>query len=329
MVHALCNFFKKMVRYIAKRLISSIIVLLIVSLVVFFAMKAAPGDPAAMMLGPEAAEPEMKPVLEALRIKMGLNRPVHVQYFIWLKDLLSGDFGKSIRNDLPVLPLIIGRIPATLELLLVGLFIGIILALPGGIISAIKRGSFTDYTISFLSASGIAIPGFWFGLLLILIFSVNLKLLPASGYVPFFENPLENLKRVILPGISLGLYLAAYITRFLRTDMLAVLRADYILTARAKGLDETRVILVHALKNSLISVLTILGILIGSLLGGVVIIEQVFGWSGVGWLSIQAISLRDYPMVQGIVLFAAASFILANLIVDILYGLVDPRVREI
>ena len=329
MVHALCNFFKKMVRYIAKRLISSIIVLLIVSLVVFFAMKAAPGDPAAMMLGPEAAEPEMKPVLEALRIKMGLNRPVHVQYFIWLKDLLSGDFGKSIRNDLPVLPLIIGRIPATLELLLVGLFIGIILALPGGIISAMKRGSFTDYTISFLSASGIAIPGFWFGLLLILIFSVNLKLLPASGYVPFFENPLENLKRVILPGISLGLYLAAYITRFLRTDMLAVLRADYILTARAKGLDETRVILVHALKNSLISVLTILGILIGSLLGGVVIIEQVFGWSGVGWLSIQAISVRDYPMVQGIVLFAAASFILANLIVDILYGLVDPRVKEL
>ena len=318
-----------MVRYIAKRLISSIIVLLIVSLVVFFAMKAAPGDPAAMMLGPEAVEPEMKPVLEALRIKMGLNRPVHVQYFIWLKDLLSGDFGKSIRNDLPVLPLIIGRIPATLELLLVGLFIGIILALPGGIISAIKRGSFTDYTISFLSASGIAIPGFWFGLLLILIFSVNLKLLPASGYVPFFENPLENLKRVILPGISLGLYLAAYITRFLRTDMLAVLRADYILTARAKGLDETRVILVHALKNSLISVLTILGILIGSLLGGVVIIEQVFGWSGVGWLSIQAISVRDYPMVQGIVLFAAASFILANLIVDILYGLVDPRVKEL
>tara|TARA_B100001123_G_C15329728_1_gene1030808 strand:- start:2214 stop:3170 length:957 start_codon:yes stop_codon:yes gene_type:complete len=318
-----------MVRYIAKRLISSIIVLLIVSLVVFFAMKAAPGDPAAMMLGPEAAEPEMKPVLEALRIKMGLNRPVHVQYFIWLKDLLSGDFGKSIRNDLPVLPLIIGRIPATLELLLVGLFIGIFLALPGGIISAIKRGSLTDYTISFLSASGIAIPGFWFGLLLILIFSVNLKLLPASGYVPFFENPLENLKRVILPGISLGLYLAAYITRFLRTDMLAVLRADYILTARAKGLDETRVILVHALKNSLISVLTILGILIGSLLGGVVIIEQVFGWSGVGWLSIQAISVRDYPMVQGIVLFAAASFILANLIVDILYGLVDPRVKEL
>ena len=317
-----------MLRYILKRLLSSVIVLFIVSLVVFLAMKAAPGDPAAMMLGPEAAEPEMKPVLEALRIKMGLNKPVHVQYFIWLKDLLSGDFGKSIRNELPVLPIIIGRIPATVELLIVGLFIGIILALPGGIISAIKRGTLTDYAISFLSASGIAIPGFWFGLLLILLFSVNLKLLPASGYVPFFEDPLENLKRVILPGISLGLYLAAYITRFLRTDMLAVLREDYILTARAKGLDETRIILIHALKNSLISVLTILGILIGSLLGGVVIIEQVFGWSGVGWLSIQAISLRDYPMVQGIVLFAAASFILANLVVDILYGLVDPRVRE-
>ena len=318
-----------MLRYILKRFISSLIVLLIVSLVVFLAMKAAPGDPAALMLGPEAAEPEMQAALEALRNKMGLYKPIHVRYFIWLKNLLRGDFGKSIRNELPVLPLIIGRIPATVELLIVGLIIGIILALPGGIISAIKRGTIIDYSISILSASGIAIPGFWFGLLLIMLFSVNLKLLPASGYVPFFDNPLENLRRVILPGITLGLYLAAYITRFLRTDMLAVLRADYILTARAKGLDESRIILVHALKNSLISVLTILGILIGSLLGGVVIIEQVFGWSGVGWLSIQAISVRDYPMVQGIVLFAAASFILANLIVDVLYGLVDPRVREI
>lgn len=294
---------------------------------VFFALQAAPGDPAALMLGPTAAEPEMQPALEALRLEMGLDKPVYVQYLIWLGNVVSGDLGNSVRNNLPVLPLILGRVPATVELLIVGLIIGLILALPGGVIAAIKRGSWIDHGISIFAASGIAIPSFWFGLLLILIFSVNLNLLPASGYVSIFEDPVRNLRGVILPGLTLGLYLAAYMTRFLRADMLEVLNADYIRTARAKGLNEGRVIYLHALKNSLISVLTIMGILIGSLLGGVVIIEQVFGWSGVGWLSIQAIAVRDYPLVQGVVLFAASAFIMANLAVDLLYGLVDPRVR--
>jgi peptide/nickel transport system permease protein len=307
--------------------LSSLIVLFIVSLVVFFALQAAPGDPAALMLGPTAAEPEMQPALEALRLEMGLDKPVYVQYLIWLGNVVSGDLGNSVRNNLPVLPLILGRVPATVELLIVGLIIGLILALPGGVIAAIKRGSWIDHGISIFAASGIAIPSFWFGLLLILIFSVNLNLLPASGYVSIFEDPVRNLRGVILPGLTLGLYLAAYMTRFLRADMLEVLNADYIRTARAKGLNEGRVIYLHALKNSLISVLTIMGILIGSLLGGVVIIEQVFGWSGVGWLSIQAIAVRDYPLVQGVVLFAASAFIMANLAVDLLYGLVDPRVR--
>ncbi|MEM7112498.1 MAG: ABC transporter permease [Chloroflexota bacterium] len=317
-----------MERFIIGRILSSLVVLLIVSIVVFAALQAAPGDPAALMLGPQAAEPEMQPALEALRVEMGLDQPVYVQYTLWLGNLLRGDFGNSIRNNLPVLPLILGRIPATVELLIVGLIIGVVLAFPGGILSAVKRGTWIDHFISLFAASGIAIPSFWFGLLLILIFSVNMKWLPASGYVSILEDPIGNLQRVILPGLTLGLYLAAYITRFLRADLLEVLNADYIRTARAKGLTEGRVIFVHALKNSLISVLTILGILIGSLLGGVVIIEQVFGWSGVGWLSIQAIAVRDYPMVQGVVLFAAASFILANLAVDLLYGFVDPRVRD-
>ncbi len=315
-------------RFIVSRIFSSLIVLFIVSLIVFFAMQAAPGDPAALMLGPQAAEPEMQPALEALRREMGLDQPVYIQYLIWLQDILRGDFGNSIRNKLPVAPLILGRVPATVELLIVGLIIGVVLAFPGGILSAIKRGTWIDHSISIFAASGIAIPSFWFGLLLILIFSVNMNLLPASGYVPLFEDPIGNLKRVILPGLTLGLYLAAYITRFLRADLLEVLNADYIRTARAKGLNESRVIFIHALKNSLISVLTIMGILIGSLLGGVVIIEQVFGWSGVGWLSIQAIAVRDYPLVQGVVIFTATAFILANLAVDLLYGLVDPRVRD-
>ena len=315
-------------RFIVSRFFSSLIVLFIVSLIVFIAMQAAPGDPAALMLGPQAAEPEMQPALEALRREMGLDQPVYIQYLIWLGDILRGDFGNSIRNNLPVAPLILGRVPATVELLIVGLIIGIVLAFPGGILSAIKRGTWVDHSISIFAASGIAIPSFWFGLLLILIFSVNMNLLPASGYIPFSEDPIGNLQRVILPGVTLGLYLAAYITRFLRADLLEVLNADYIRTARAKGLNEGRVIFLHALKNSLISVLTIMGILIGSLLGGVVIIEQVFGWSGVGWLSIQAIAVRDYPLVQGVVIFTATAFILANLAVDLLYGLVDPRVRD-
>lgn len=315
-------------RFIVGRILSSLVVLFIVSLVVFTALQAAPGDPAALMFGAAAADPDMQDALEALRVEMGVDQPVYVQYFLWFKNIIRGDFGESIRNGAPVLPLILGRVPATVELLIIGLIIGTVLAFPGGIISAIKRGTWIDHSISIFAASGIAIPSFWFGLLLILIFSVNLNLLPASGYIPFFEDPIGNLQRAILPGITLGLYLAAYITRFLRADLLEVLNADYIRTARAKGLTEGRVIFVHALKNSLISVLTILGILIGSLLGGVVIIEQVFGWSGVGWLSIQAIAVRDYPLVQGVVLFAATSFILANLAVDILYGFVDPRVRD-
>ena len=316
-----------MLTFIVRRLMSACIVLLIVSVVVFAAMHLAPGDPAAMMLGAAAGDPDVQPALEALRREMGLDKPVSMQYLLWLQDVLQGNLGQSIRSKRPVLPLILGRVPATVELLVVGLVLGAVLAVPGGILSAVKRQSWFDYLVSTLAASGIALPNFWLGLMLILLFSVRLKWLPAGGYVPLWEDPIGNIKLVILPGVTLGLYLAAYLTKFLRADLLEVLNEDYIRTARAKGITERRVILLHALRNSLISVFTILGLLIGSLLGGVVIIEQIFGWSGVGWLSIQAVAVRDYPMVQGIVLFVATAFIGANLLTDIAYGLLDPRIR--
>lgn len=316
-----------MTRFILHRLIASASVLLIVSLVAFIALQLAPGDPATVMLGTEATDGKNREALDRLRQEMGLDKPVPVQYLIWLGNVAQGNLGNSVRNKRPVIELIMGRVPATVQLVVASLLIGLVIALPAGFISAARHRSWVDYTINIFTASGIAIPNFWFGLLLILLFSVQLQWLPASGYVPLWEDPVASIRHVILPAITLGLYLSAYITRFLRADLLEVLHQDYIRTARAKGLADRMVLVAHALPNSLISLLTILGILIGSLLGGVVIVEQVFGWSGVGWLSIQAIFNRDYPLVQGIVLFSSAAFVLASLLVDIGYGLVDPRVR--
>lgn len=306
-----------------RRLIASISVLLIVSIVVFLALHLAPGDPAAIMLGTDASAQD----IAALRQQMGLDRPLPVQYLIWLSNVLQGDLGQSIRNNASVLSLILGRLPATLQLVAVSLLIGLAIGLPGGILSGIRHRSWIDHGINLFAAAGIAIPNFWFGILLISFFAVRLRWLPASGYVSLFEDPVESLRHVFLPALTLGLYLSAYISRFLRTDLLEVLRQDYIRTAYAKGLRERAVLIAHALPNSLISLLTILGILVGSLLGGVVIVEQVFGWSGIGWLAIQAIFNRDYPLVQGVVLFSSMAFILINLLVDILYGAMDPRIR--
>lgn len=312
-----------MLQYILRRLIASISVLLIVSIVVFLALQLAPGDPAAIMLGTDASPED----IAALRRQMGLDRPLPVQYLIWLSNVVRGDLGHSIRNNAPVLSLILGRLPATLELVAVSVLIGLAIGLPGGILSAVRHRSWVDYTINIFAAAGIAIPNFWFGILLISFFAVRLKWLPASGYVSLFDDPVRSLRHAALPSLTLGLYLSAYISRFLRTDLLEVLRQDYIRTAYAKGLRERAVLIAHALPNSLISLLTILGILVGSLLGGVVIVEQVFGWSGIGWLAIQAIFNRDYPLVQGVVLFSSMAFIFINLLVDILYAAMDPRIR--
>jgi peptide/nickel transport system permease protein len=326
--------------FIAHRLLTSILVLFLVSVVVFVSIRLSPGDPALLMLGADSADlvvgnapgsdyqkSAFEARLQALRHEMGLDQPLYLQYLFWLQGILKGNLGYSVRNQLPVLPLILDRLPASLELLVFATVLATLIAIPAGIWSAVRHRSIQDYVTTTLAASGLAIPVFWLGLLLIQVFSVQLGWLPPSGYVPLWENPVENLRRAILPSLTLGVYLAAMFVRFLRADMLEVLQQDYIRTAYAKGLHLRQVIFNHALKNALISVLTVMGVAVGGLLSGAVLIEQVFGWSGLGWLVVQAIFNRDYPIVQGVVLLSALGFTLVNMLVDISYGLLNPRIR--
>jgi peptide/nickel transport system permease protein len=316
-----------MARYAARRLVEAVPTIFLVSIVVFALIRMAPGDPAAMRMGREAARPENKPRLEALRHEMGLDKPIPVQYLYWLRDLGRGQFGDSLRNKKPTVVLIAQKFPVTLELIVGAALFALLVGFPVGILAALKRGSGVDRAAMAFVSGGLAVPSFWFGLTLVLVFSVKLKWLPASGYVSFREDPVENLKRLIMPAVTLGVYLSATLIRFLRADLIEVMAADYVRTARAKGLRERAVVLRHGLKNALIPVLTIAGLEIGALLGGAVIIEQVFGWSGVGWLLVQAIFNRDYPLVQTTVLFVAVGLTLVNLLVDLCYGVLNPRVR--
>ncbi len=316
-----------MARFALSRMLQAIPTMVIVSMLVFGLIRMAPGDPAAMRMGREAAKPENLPKLEALREEMGLTKPIPVQYLYWIEDLVHGDFGDSLKNKRPTFDLFMQKLPATLELVIGATIFALLIAFPLGIIAALKRGSLVDRAAMGFVSAGLAVPSFWLGLTLILIFSVRLGWLPASGYVPFREDPLENLRRLILPAVTLGTYLAATLMRFIRSDMIQVLGADYIRTARAKGLREQSVITRHAMKNALIPVLTVAGLEIGALLGGAVIIEQVFGWSGVGWLTVQAIFDRDYPLVQTSVLFVTIGLIFINLLTDLAYGFLNPRMR--
>jgi peptide/nickel transport system permease protein len=316
-----------MAHFAARRIAQAIPTLIFVSIIVFTLVRMAPGDPAAMQMGREAARPENKERLEALRAEMGLDKPIPVQYLYWVRDLAQGDFGDSLRSRKPTTELFWQKLPATLQLVVASTLFALLISIPLGILAALRRGTVIDRSIMGFVSAGLAIPSFWFGLTLILIFAVHLRWLPASGYVPFTEDPVGNLKRLIMPAATLGVFLAATLTRFLRADMIEVMSADYVRTARAKGLPERTVISRHGLKNALIPVLTIAGLEFGALLGGTVIIEQVFGWSGVGWLTVQAIFDRDYPLVQTSVLFVTIGLTLANLLVDLGYGLLNPRLR--
>lgn len=316
-----------MVTFAARRIAQAIPTLIFVSIIVFTLIRMAPGDPAAMQMGREAARPENQEKLAALRAEMGLDKPIPVQYLYWVRDLVQGDFGDSLRNRRPTVELFWEKLPATLELVVASTLFALLISLPLGVLAALRRGTILDRSIMGFVSAGLAIPSFWFGLTLILIFSVQLRWLPASGYVPITEDPVENLKRLIMPAATLGVFLAATLTRFLRADMIDVMAADYVRTARAKGLRERTVVSRHGLKNALIPVLTIAGLEFGALLGGTVIIEQVFGWSGVGWLTVQGIFDRDYPLVQTAVLFVTVGLTLANLLVDLGYGLLNPRLR--
>ena len=316
-----------MARYAARRCLEAIPTLFFVSALVFGLIRLAPGDPAAMRMGREAARPENKPKLEALRREMGLDRPIPVQYVLWLRDLARGEFGDSIRSKRPTTALVGEKLPATLELVAGATVFGLLVAFPLGILAALRRGTALDRAAMGFVSAGLAVPSFWFGLTLILVLSVTLHWLPPSGYVPLREDPVENLKRLVMPAVTLGVYVAATLMRFLRADMIEVMAADYVRTARAKGLRQRAVVVRHALKNALLPVLTIAGLEIGALLGGAVIVEQVFGWSGIGWLTVQAIFDRDYPLVQTSVLFVAVGLTLVNLLVDLGYGLLNPKLR--
>lgn len=309
--------------YLLGRVFHMILVLFGISVVVFVMLKLTPGDPAATMLGVQASPQELARVRHA----MGLDRPWAVQYGVWLRSLLAGDFGVSYISRKPVAELIATRFPVTLELTVLAMLLAAAIGIPAGIISAARRYSGLDYSITSFALFGVSMPSFWFGILLILLFSLYLRWLPSSGYAALDRGLVEHLKHFLLPALSLGLFLSGSLARFTRSSMVDTLAREFIRTGRAKGLSERVVVYRHALRNALIPTVTVLGLQFGFLMGGAVIIEQVFAFPGVGWLALIAISQRDYPVVMGVVLVVAGVFALSNLLVDIAYTWLDPRIR--
>jgi len=303
-----------MTTYFVRRLLQSLIVLLGVSFVVFFILHLT-GDPALVLLPPDASPEDVRRFREA----MGFNDPFFVQYGRFLGGALRGDFGQSIRHGESAFHLVAERMPATFELAGAALLLALVLSIPAGIISAVRRNTALDYFSTVVALLGQSMPTFWLGIMLILFFSVQFHLLPSSG-----RGTLEHL---ILPAVTLGLFTTARITRLTRSGMLEVLGQDYIRTARAKGVSNPPVVWKHALKNAAIPIVTIVGIELGTLLGGSVITETIFAWPGVGRLSVQAIANRDYPVVQAAVFLLATTFVVVNLLVDIIYTYLDPRIR--
>lgn len=312
-----------MLAYLLRRLIMLVPVLLIVGVVVFALVHITPGDPAAVMLG-DRATPEQ---VAALRHQLGLDRPLIQQFFDWFGNVLRFNFGDSIFLDMPVSQAIADRFQPTILLTLYALLIQIAIGIPIGVISAVRRGGWLDRLLMMFSILGAAVPTFFLGIVLILIFAVNRRWLPAGGYVPIAEDPVAHFKAMIMPAFALGFSSAGLLARLVRSTMLDVLRDDYIRTAYAKGVTERRVITRHALRNALIPALTVIGASLGGLLGGAVVTETVFTIPGMGRLIVQSISRRDFPVIQGAVMITAGIYVLVNLLVDILYIYVDPRVR--
>ena len=310
-------------RLILRRLAATVPVLLLVTAGVFALIHLTPGDPIDAMM----AESVDDTVKRELRRDLGLDRPLYLQYATWMGRLLQGDLGRSIRNREPVIENVSRRIKPSLQLAGLAMAISLLVATPIGILSAARRNSTIVRVGTSFALFGICMPNFLIALLLIFLFGVTLRWLPISGYVDPMEEPWDGLRSLTLPAITLGLALAAVITRTLRSSMLEALSEDYIRTARAKGLSDGAVIRRHALKNALIPVVTVLGLQLGTLIGGAVITEYVFALPGVGRLVVDAVFARDYPLVQGVVLLIAVGFILSNLLVDLLYGWIDPRIR--
>ncbi len=309
--------------FVLRRTIESLLALWLASVIVFAGVRSLPGDPAIALSG-EGNDPAVN---AQIRQKYGLDLPIPIQYLRWATLAIHGNLGRSIRTGLEVASTMALRLPVTLELAALGILVTILLGVPAGVVAAIRRAGPLEYLTSGIGLFGLSVPPFWIGLVLILVFASTLHLLPASGYVPFLSNPLENLRRMILPAFVLGSAFAAWVMRQTRSAVLESLRSDYVRTARAKGLREVTVITRHALRNSLITVITVLGLEAGALISGSVITEQIFLIPGFGKLIIDAVVNRDFPIIQGVALFSALGYIIINLLVDILYARLDPRIR--
>lgn len=312
-----------MTTYILHRLVQAIPVLFLSSVFVFVLIRSIPGDPAYVIAGPDAL-PEQ---IIAVRAKFGLDRPLYVQYGIWVSHVLRGDLGESILNGFPVSELIRSRFGATIQLTLGAIIVSLTLAFPLGILSAVYHGKPLDRIISTFVATAYAIPTFWLGILMVLVFALQLRWVPPSGHADFGDRPGLALRLLILPSLTLGLYTSAVLTRFLKSSLLEIMGNDYVRTARAKGLREWGIVMGHMLKNAMIPFITVFGLQIGVFLGGAVVTESIFDWPGMGRMMLYAIQTRDYPVLQGGILFIVVIFVLVNLITDLTYAFLDPRVR--
>jgi peptide/nickel transport system permease protein len=311
-------------KLMATRVLSVIPVLFGLCVLSYTLLAMIPGDPITAMLGMDAT-PE---AIAALRAKFALDEPLPIRFISWFGHLLIGDLGRSIQSGRPVLSMVMTAMVPTMQLGLAALVISLVIAIPAGVISAARRNSVADYSVSLISLAGLSLPSFWLAILLVLFLSIRLQLFPSSGYVSIAEDPLGALRHITLPAITLGVAMAASTMRMTRAAMLDVLNADYIRTARAKGLPFRRVVWKHALHNALIPVTTLVGLQLGQLMGGVVVTETVFAWPGIGKLTVDAIFARDYPVVQGAILASAVLFVFINLATDLLYATLDPRLRK-
>ncbi|MCO5220729.1 MAG: ABC transporter permease [Thermomicrobiales bacterium] len=314
-----------MPRWVAIRILSTIPTLVGVAILVFLLVRFIPGTVVEQILGAQFDISQGQ--IDALRAYFGLDQPLYRQFWTWASGILQGDFGTSWRLGVSVRSLIWSRLPVTLELAFLSLIVALAIALPAGIISALRRGTAVDAGVRAVSLLGLSLPEFWLGTLFVLLSSRYFGWSPAARYVPFREDPVQNLASMAFPALTLGLVLAANLSRMTRSALLDVMSRDYIRTARAKGLSEHRVLTRHALRTAVIPIMTVVGLQVGYLLGGVVVIEQVFTIPGMGRLAVNAIQQRDYPLVQGVILVSALLFIFVNLVVDLLYAVLDPRAR--
>jgi len=310
-------------RYVLKRTLQAVLVVYVVATAVFVAVRSVPGDPARLVLGGNARPEE----LAAVRDELGLDEPIYVQYFDWIADLTRGDFGQSIFTGEAVLSRIAGAAEPTLSIGLVGICIAFLIAIPGGIVSATRKGKWEDYAATSVAFLGVSMPSFWIGIVLLLTASTFVPFLPSYGYASISDGVVTWLSHVILPGLAVGLPYAGILTRMTRSSMLEVLSEDYMQTARAKGLPPRNVLLKHGLQNALLPVVTVAGILFALLLGGIVAVEVVFGIQGFGRLLIRSIERQDFPIVQGSVIVISIIFVFMNLIVDVLYTSINPKIR--